>query len=235
MMNSKGPSPQRRASQVSKRLFRKVVLHPHMCPLVRDVATPAIPDRYLLYFFFSFEMSRLDEAPEVLVVMRRRCVVTPAAVRVVFRWMPESFYLPGSYAMTLAATPAEKALMAVQMALSALEVPIEEGMINLGNLRVQTPVLEVAFQAEFFFLVKTNHGYERRAITEFMALQAFLIRYALPGCMTCFAVSYLFMDAAQGAGISGLVIKEKPHGQPCNNRHDHRVKKRFFYGSHRIP
>ncbi|MBW2094063.1 MAG: hypothetical protein JRI80_04170 [Deltaproteobacteria bacterium] len=137
--------------------------------------------------------------------------------------------------MTLTAILAEKALMAVQVALGTLEVPIEQGMINLGDLRVKTPVLKVAFQAESFLLMKANHRPEGRSITEFMTLQARLIGDAFPGCMTRFAVSSLFMGAAQGAGISGLVVKEKPHGQPCNGCHDYHVKKRLFYGSHRIP
>jgi len=91
--------------------------------------------------------------------------------------------------MTLTAFIAEKALVAVQMALGTLEVPIKKGVINLGDRRVHPPVLKVAFQAKFFLLVKANHGPEGRGITEFMTLKAFLIRYALPGCMTCFAVS----------------------------------------------
>lgn len=114
--------------------------------------------------------------------------------------------------MTLTAIPAKKTLMAVQMALGTPEVPVEKGVINPGDLRVQAPVLKVAFQAEFFFLVKANHGCEGRDIAEFMALQAFFIGYAFPGRMTCFAVSYPFMNAAQGAGIGALVVKEKPHG-----------------------
>ena len=117
----------------SKRLIRQIVLHTHMCPLVRDVATPALLNRYLLFSFLCSEVSLLDKGPEVVIVVRPRCLMTPAAVRVALRWMPEAFNPPGSYFMALAAFAAEKPLMAVKVALGTLKIPIKKGVINLGD------------------------------------------------------------------------------------------------------
>jgi len=75
--------------------------------------------------------------------------------------------------------------------------------------------------------MKANHGPEGRGITEFVTRQTRLICYAFPGGMTRFAIPYLFVRAAQGAGISGLVVEEKPHSQPCNGRQDYH-RKDFF-------
>ncbi len=100
-----------------------------------------------------------------------------------FRRMLKSIDMPGTDAVARPAIQAEEPSVAVVVALDALQVLMENGVVHPTDFARRAHVLDMALDAVPTRFVETKLAPQRRFPVEAMALQALLIRYPPPWLM----------------------------------------------------
>ena len=154
-----------------------------MGPPVDGMTSPALLPGDRLAGFSLWEMGALDSGPKLLGIVGSRCPVAPVALPCLCRGMSESLHLPGGDPMTFPAVLPKQPMMPCQMTLGTLQLSIEQGVVHLRDIRVDTPMFRMTFPAEFFRFMKTNPGGQSGHVAEFMTAQTLVIGDALPGDM----------------------------------------------------
>lgn len=154
-----------------------------MGPPVDRMASPAFFPGDRLAGFSLWGMGTLDSGPKLLGIVGSRCPVAPVALLSLCRGMSEALHLPGGDPMTFPAVLPEQTMMPRQMTLGTLQLSIEQGVIHLRDIRIDTLMFRMTFSAEFFRFMKSDPGGQSGHVAEFMTAQTPVIGDALPGDM----------------------------------------------------